>query len=260
MLRIGTAVVLAPALWLLIKLGTPELFFYIGLAVLALALWECYRMLEQGGARPFMGLGIAAGLAVAWSFVEIGPRFGLDLPFAALGVSTVALAMWRRDAPRAMLDTAISTVFPVLFVGLGLSYIIGLRAMPGEDGKDLLLLLFGCVILADTGAFYVGTLFGRTRMAPVLSGKKSWEGGGGLAHVWFYQRLPLGHAIALGLIIGVTSIVGDLSESMVKRAVGVKDSSSILPGHGGILDRTDSLLISGPVLYYYYRLFLEGPP
>jgi phosphatidate cytidylyltransferase len=101
----------------------------------------------------------------------------------------------------------------------------------------------------------------------VLSPKKTWEGALGgvaasvggalLAHVWFYQRLPIPHAIVLGILLGVAGILGDLAESMVKRAAGVKDSARTLPGHGGFLDRTDSLLFSAPVLYYYSMRFLD---
>jgi phosphatidate cytidylyltransferase len=149
-----------------------------------------------------------------------------------------------------------------------LGYLPRMRAIPGEDGADLLLLVLVCVICTDVAAYYVGSNFGKHRMAPRLSPKKSWEGAAGgllasvgvavLANFWFFQRLPLGHAIAIGLILGVVAILGDLSESLVKRAAGVKDSSSLIPGHGGLLDRVDSLLFAGPVLYYYYMAFLQG--
>ena len=105
-------------------------------------------------------------------------------------------------------------------------------------------------------------------MAPRLSPNKSWEGaigglaaaigGGLLAHFWFFQRLPLVHAVVLGLLLGSAGIVGDLVESMIKRAAGAKDSSRLLPGHGGIMDRLDSLMFASPVLYYYYLVVLEG--
>ena len=100
----------------------------------------------------------------------------------------------------------------------------------------------------------------------MLSPNKSWEGalagltfsllGALTVQMWFFQRLPLGHALALGLALGVAAILGDLAESMLKRSVGVKDTSRLLPGHGGLLDRLDSLLFAGPLLFYYYRWFL----
>jgi phosphatidate cytidylyltransferase len=269
MLRLATAAVLAPLLWFLIREAPPRGFYAFAFPILGLALWECFGMLEAKGQRPFKWLGIVSGLAIGWSFTGFVPRFDPLLPLVLLCILAMVLAMWRRPDPGTMLSAGVSTVFPVVFVGLALSYIVGLRRMPGEDGQDLLLLLFFSVMMADTVAYYVGSTLGRHRMAPNLSPKKSWEGAIGglagsvgaavLAHLWFYQRLPLGHAVVLGLILGAAGILGDLAESVLKRATGVKDSSKLLPGHGGFLDRTDSLLFAAPILYYYYRYFLMGP-
>jgi len=268
MLRVATAAVLIPVLWVAIKLAPPPVFTAIALLFIGGACWECYRMLERRGARPFKGLGLVAGLAVVWSFTGLDPVFGATLPLVLLVGLVVVLSMWMRANPVEMLEAALATFFPVMFLCVPLGYLVGLRSMPAEDGPDLLLLLFICVIFADTAAYCVGTLIGRHRMAPRISPKKSWEGavggllasalGAWIAHVWFFQRLPLEHALVLGLILGTAAILGDLAESMVKRAVGVKDSSRVLPGHGGLLDRADSLLFVGPVLYYYYELFLRG--
>jgi phosphatidate cytidylyltransferase len=176
--------------------------------------------------------------------------------------------MARRGSPEAMLDATMTTYFPVLFVGLPFAFVVGLRVIPNENGPDLLLLAMLCVTLSDTGAYYVGSAFGRHRLAPVLSPKKSWEGAAGgvlgsvtgalIGHFWFFHRLPLGHAVTLGLVLCAAGILGDLAESMLKRTAGVKDSSALLPGHGGVLDRVDSLLVAAPVLYYYWTVFLSG--
>jgi phosphatidate cytidylyltransferase len=178
--------------------------------------------------------------------------------------------MARRETPDAMLRAASSTLFPVLFVGMTLGTVVGLRVRAGDDGTDTLLLLLVCVICSDTAAYYVGSAIGRHRMAPVLSPRKTWEGAAGglvasiggalVAHFWFYQRLSVAHALAIGVLLSVAGVCGDLAESMVKRAAGAKDSSALLPGHGGLLDRVDSLLLAGPAFYYYYRLFLEASP
>ncbi len=268
MLRILTAAVLLPALWATLKLAPPEVFSGVALAVIAIACWECLGVLGRSDARPFKGLALVGALAVSWSLSGSAPHFGVELPLVLLLILAVVGAMWRRAEPAAMLRTTLATIFPVLFVGLGLGYTAGLRAMPGEDGPDLLMLLFVCVFIGDTAAYYAGTRWGRRRLAPTLSPKKSWEGavaglaasliGAWIAHAWFYQRLPLGHALALGLFLGVAAILGDLAESMLKRAAGVKDSSRLLPGHGGVLDRTDSLLFAGPLLHHYYLWFLQG--
>jgi phosphatidate cytidylyltransferase len=266
--RLLTAAVLLPLVWLVIQRGPAWVFLAVAIGWIGGASWECYRLLEARGGRPFKTLGLLASVAVAWAFAGRPPAYG---PEAALAVATTGAAlaaMRNRDGAGQMVASVADTLFPVLFVGLGLGHAIGLRSIPGEDGKDLLTLLLVCVILSDAAAYYVGRSFGRRRLAPVLSPAKSWEGALGgiaasalgalLAHAWFYQRLPAGHALLVGLLLGIAGVGGDLAESMVKRAAGAKDSSSLLPGHGGLLDRADSLLFAGPALYYYYKLVL-GP-
>lgn len=268
MLRLISAAVLAPILWVTIKLAPAWVFFALVLLVVTGGILELFRMMRPCGAKPFHWLGLAGAWAVVWAFIDVAPRFGPVAPL--IGVTLVALAasMWRRENPREMLDATMGTLFPVVFVGLTMAYLIGLRRLPGEDGPDVVLFLFVCVIFADTAAYYVGSWLGKRRMAPRISPKKSWEGavagmlgslgGALLAHIWFYQRLPLEHALLLGLLLGLAAIMGDLAESLVKRACNVKDSSSLIPGHGGLLDRTDSVLFAGPILYYYYLTFLQG--
>lgn len=264
MRRILTAAILVPVLWCVIKLTPPWGFFLLVAAATGLASWELYGLLEARF-RPFKVLGILACLALPWSFFR-GTDAGAVL--VAITIVVTVAAMWARTEPSSMLDTSLGTIFPVLLVGLTLAFPVRLRMLPEERGRDLLLLLLVCTAFADTAAYYVGSAWGKHRVAPGVSPKKSWEGvagglfasmgGGVLAHLWFYQHLPLLHALALGILLGTAGILGDLVESMVKRAAGAKDSSWILPGHGGLLDRADSLLFSGPVLYYYYRVFLEG--
>ncbi len=273
MRRILTAVVLVPLLWVVIKWAPPWAFAGLFAAGIAGGVLEAYGLVARRGHRPFRALGLLAGASIAWAFSGLWPFGGPEpllgplAPVVAVGLLAPVAALWTRPDPPAMLDAAISTLFPVVAVALPLGYLIGLRMLPGETGADLLLLLLVCVTFGDTAAYYVGSVLGRHRLAPRLSPKKSWEGAIGgiagsllgalLAHAWFFQRLPLGHAVALGVLLGSTGIVGDLAESMVKRACDAKDSSRLLPGHGGILDRTDSLIVSAPVLYYYFRLFLS---
>jgi phosphatidate cytidylyltransferase len=268
MARILTAAVLLPVLWAAIKIAPPSVFTIFALVMIGIACWECLSMFDSDDGRPFRLLGLIAGLAVVWSFLDVRPHFGPELPLVALVVLAMSLAMWRRGSPGGMLGSAMRTMFPVFFVGLGLAYLVRLRSMPGEDGEDLLMLLFVCVIFADIAAYYVGRSIGKRRLAPVLSPNKTWAGalaglmaslfGAVVTHLWFYQRLPLGHALVLGVLLGAAACLGDLAESMLKRAAGVKDASRLLPGHGGILDRTDSLLFAGPMLYYYYRWLIQG--
>ncbi len=266
MSRVLTAAVLLPVLWLTLKRGPAWAFYALAILVMMRAVWECYRLLEACGSRPFKLLGLTLSVAVTLSFAAEDPGLLPCLPLMLGTILAITGAMGTRGDPAAMLDTSMSTLFPVLFVGLAFGYAVGLRAFPGEDGTDLPLLLLVCVMFSDTAAFYLGRWLGKRRLSPLLSPKKSWEGalaglaastaGGLLAHFWFQQRLPLAHAAILGVLLGLAGILGDLAESMLKRAAGMKDSSHLLPGHGGLLDRADSLLFAAPLLYYYSVVFL----
>lgn len=268
MLRLISAAILAPILWASVKLAPPGVFCGLMFVAVGIGCWEMYRLLGACGAKGFPWLGLLASWTVLWSFTGLAPRFPAMAPIALATIAAAVLAMWRRGEPREMLDSTLKTLFPVLFVGLALGHTIGLRRVPGEEGSDLLILLFICVMFADTAAFYGGTALGRHRMAPRISPKKSWEGavfglagsvgGALLGHLWFYEQLPLAHTLILGLILGFAAILGDLAQSMVKRAAEAKDCSRLIPGHGGLLDRADSLIFSAPILYYYFQVFLQG--
>jgi len=258
---------MAVIVWMAIKLAPLWLFYLLAFLFISGACLEMYRMLGKSGAPPFRWLGLAASCVLVWSLLRHPPLIEPCLPLISVTILTVLMAIWRRKDAAEMLGTVQNTIFPVIFVGLALGYLPKIRTIPGEDGADLLLLVLVCVIFADAAAYYVGSSIGKHRLAPRLSPKKSWEGAAGailasvggavLAHFWFFQRLPVGHAITVGLVLGVAAILGDLAESLVKRASGVKDSSNLIPGHGGLLDRSDSLLFAGPVLYYYYLAFLK---
>jgi phosphatidate cytidylyltransferase len=121
---------------------------------------------------------------------------------------------------------------------------------------------------ADTGAYYVGRAIGKHKLAPAISPGKTWEGVAGgvlaallmatLAHFWFFRELPLKLGLPLAAVMTILGILGDLTESALKRSVGAKDAASILPGHGGLLDRLDSLLFNAPLIYYFGRIYFSG--
>src|SRR5262245_48526102 len=232
MTRLLTAAILIPAAWYLCKRAPFTLFLASAVLLAGIAAWECVAILKARGSKPLSWIPVAACLGVVGTFA-------LPQPFpAAVAVLTAAallapiLAMAFRASPESMLDAAMSTFFPVLFVGLPFAFVVGLRAIPGPDGPDLLLLAMLCVTLSDTGAYYAGSAFGSHRMAPVVSPKKSWEGVAGgvcgsvigalLGHYWFFQRLSLAHAMVLGVLLCGAGILGDLAESMLKRSAGVK--------------------------------------
>ncbi len=153
-----------------------------------------------------------------------------------------------------------------LYLGLLLCPFALLRQDPSIDGAAFILLALTLGWLGDTGGYFVGRSLGRHKLFPSVSPNKTVEGlvgtilgamaGGLLASLWYLPRLPLLHGIALGAIAGVIGTVGDLVESLLKRAVKVKDSGNLVPGHGGLLDRIDSLLFIGPTVYLYVIWFL----
>jgi len=160
-------------------------------------------------------------------------------------------------SPDGSLNGAAVTAFTVLYLGVTGACLGWLRLVPGDDlGWRLVLLFFGTIWLGDSGAYYVGRRFGRHKMSPRISPNKTWEGLAGGTAATLAAAVALGSLLRVDLpwpvllgvavILAVAAPVGDLVESQFKRDTGVKDSSALLPGHGGLLDRTDSLLFAAP--------------
>ena len=151
------------------------------------------------------------------------------------------------------------TVFGICYVNWLLGHGFWLRDLP--FGKQWVLLLIWVTWLGETAAYLVGSTVGRRPLAPVISPQKTIEGAVAqfcvsvvaavVGQAWFFAALPREHAVAVGVLLGVVGQVGDLVESALKRSVGTKDTGHLIPGHGGILDRVDSLLFNTPVLFYY---------
>jgi len=151
----------------------------------------------------------------------------------------------------------------VLYIGWLLSYLVSLRGL--EDGRNWIFLALFTTFASDTAAFFIGRALGRHPLAPNISPGKTWEGAVGgvlgavLVSLFFVLPTPLslnpylnwGQAILLGLLVSVFGQIGDLTESLLKRNVGVKDSGTLIPGHGGVLDRVDSIVFAGVVVYYF---------
>lgn len=165
-------------------------------------------------------------------------------------------------------NDALVILLGLLYVGFPLSTVVSTRALPG--GEWLVLFLAVVTWASDTGAYYVGTLWGKHPLLPSISPKKTVEGVLGglalavgvalLAQQWFTSQLSLTDSLILGVLLTGMGLVGDLFESVIKRRTGVKDSGGILPGHGGMLDRLDSLLFTAPTFYYYVAYMRGLPP
>jgi phosphatidate cytidylyltransferase len=264
--RLLTAVVLIPIVVCCIYRGGLP-FLALVVLLLTLAEIEFCRLVARDGFR----VALAFGLGMVWLFL-------LDAQFSTLGLLRPGMALillgslaWqllhRQGSPVA--DWAL-TVTGGLYLGTCGACLIGLRGL--RDGLWWTLTAVPAIMFADTGAYFVGQAWGRRKLAPALSPGKTWEGYGAgviagglmtalLASLW---RIGAGagtavggvHGLILGLIIAIFAPLGDLAVSMIKRQVGVKDSGSIIPGHGGALDRVDSILWAAVIGYYYVRMFI----
>lgn len=274
MKRIVTGIVLASLVILIVRLAPGPLLWGLVALILILATEELRQILIRLGRAPWPVLTYLGTLSAVATFLIPAPAGGLSLVaavLAALVFLSFVRALVPTQQPAQGIDRVVGTLLPPLYLGVNLGHLIGLFP-PGQPlesrhtAEDLVLLLLLAVYLGDTLAFFGGKLFGRRPMAPGISPKKTWEGavsgllGSGLAaviaHFWFFPDLPLGAGIVLGVGLGVTGILGDLAESLLKRAAEVKDSGHLLPGHGGVLDRIDSLLLAAPLLYWFQRFVL----
>ncbi len=289
--------------------GAAWFFSFVALSS-SLALWEFYRMAGSKGAKPIVGLGIAAGLFVNLSFYHAKLQSFLLNMFEGLGIAPafptqpqlffvvfvlivllVCLIELFRNAGSPLLNIAV-TLLGIVYISLFLGTLIGirerfvplafpmLRFFPSESsfmnaasiaevyswGGYTVISLFACIWICDTAAYVVGRSMGRHKLFPRVSPNKTWEGavagllaaiGAALAaRALLLEYMTFAQAGVFGLAIGVFGQLGDFVESLLKRDAGVKDSSSIVPGHGGVFDRFDSLIFVSPIVYLYLGFVL----
>jgi phosphatidate cytidylyltransferase len=255
--RSATAILGVPVTVLLIVLGTPWLAVGVA-AVIVVGLVEFYRMVERIGYRPVWEAGLGAGLLFAIAATWPSPWESLILPAVLAYAMLVQLGSANPD--RGLGNTAV-TLLGVLYVGYLFSYVIRLRALtlsPGHPAGPMPALLVVCVVwAADSAAYFIGLAAGRHKLLPRVSPNKSLEGAAaaivaGIAAALIFgwaARLPMLMAGVVGVLCASASVCGDLWESAMKREVGVKDAGSVLPGHGGVLDRFDGLLFAAVTGY-----------
>ena len=268
--RFLTAIVLLPIVFWCIHLGALPFLLLIAL-LLTLAEIEFCQLMTRGGFRP----ATVFGLGLVWLFLidaHLSTQFAaLELLRPGLTLLTLGSLGWqlfhRQSFPVA--DWAL-TVTGGLYLGLCGACLIELRGLQ-PDGLWWTVTAVPAIMLADTGAFFFGRAWGRHKLAPTLSPGKTWEGyvagviigglsTGLLASLWRAKAgaattLTGAHGLILGILIAILAPLGDLSVSMIKRQVGAKDSGVIIPGHGGALDRVDSILWAAAIGYYYVQMF-----
>lgn len=273
MSRIITALIVLPVLIasILIPWLAP-LFVALALAAMVLGLYEFWLLAKRRGLKPDIVTGFAGAAAIFTVFYfdrPLDPALPLLLLILpGLTIVVLAAAMLRGAPFENMIASTGATLLGVMYVALLGGHLVALR-MGFEQGLAAHLLSFFFLVImgSDTGAYYTGRALGRHKLAPKISPGKTWEGAiGGMlasllmatvAHYWFFPELPLKLALPLAALMNILGVLGDLTESALKRGAGAKDAAQILPGHGGLLDRLDSLLFNAPVIYYFGRLFFS---
>lgn len=271
--RAISAAVLVPVLLIVLWLGGYVLAAGIAI-VTVLAALEVFRLLRTAGYAPLAPLGTALALAIVADAAFPKVLEGSGLLLGAIGIVLVAVASFARLDPHDGLATWMATIFGALYVSL-LSFVIrlGHAAPPIPSSAPLadfgaerawILLLVLAVWSYDTGAYLVGKQFGRQKFLTHISPSKTYAGLiGGVVATTVVVAIglvavgqPPFHAIVLGPLTALAAQAGDLAESVIKRAAGVKDSGDLIPGHGGMLDRIDSFLFAAPVVTLYVVAFL----
>jgi phosphatidate cytidylyltransferase len=263
-----------------------EVLYFVLISVFGLcALWEFYRMLDHRGLPNFKVTGLICGAVMLagsfYYFSHMGPARSYDFEVAVMLFFLLTMfarqmfARLREDEP---LQSMSYTLFGLLYViwlfnfMTKIVYVFPRSESGAVTGQFYCLFLIAVTKFSDMGAYLTGMAIGRHPLIPHISPKKTWEGLFGalafslLASLGLYKLMPghlaalsWTHAVVLGLLLGAAAVIGDLAESIVKRSAGVKDSGGLLPGIGGALDLIDSLLFTGPLLFFYLRLVLRLP-
>jgi phosphatidate cytidylyltransferase len=255
---------LAFAALALLAIGkAPFVVLAIGLTLLGQG--ELYAVMKARGAQPATALGLIAGAIIMAGAYNRGEAAALFGAFLAM----VLVLPWYMAAPtnvrRGTVTNVGATLLGVVYVPLLASFALIILRMPGDDGRNLLLTVLGLTVLYDVCAYAIGSLWGNRPLAPTISPKKSWEGAVGATFVLLLVALAIvpsiepftaARAVGLALVIAVAAPLGDLVESALKRDLGLKDMGSLLPGHGGVLDRVDSILFAAPAAWYFIRLVI----
>jgi phosphatidate cytidylyltransferase len=255
--RVLSGAVLVVLAVVVVWLAPAPVFFIIAELLLLLAFREYVALAVASDlVIPAAAAAAAAALTCAAVAGVSGLAGTLDVvlmtAFVALGA--MVMSLWRGG--HGAVASVSASLFPCLYLGLPFGAMVAIRQ---DRGPQALFLLMLTVMMSDTSQYYTGRLFGRRPLAPQISPKKTVEGAAGgfvcgaivLAGVgqWWLPEVPVAFRLVLGVMVVALGIVGDLFESMLKRSAGVKDSSALIPGHGGVLDRIDALLFAAPIYF-----------
>jgi phosphatidate cytidylyltransferase len=261
--RTPTAIILIGILFVVIQYAPKIVLYVFQQAFIVAALVEFYNLAERKGLLPQKALGISLALLVSLTFYF--PSFPLEVAlYGGLLLSAVYFVVYIKTLEKLPFFPAsfAITILGTIYLSFPLNFLYKVRL---EHGPFYLYFLFSVVFLGDTGAYFIGKPFGRKKMTPIASPHKTWEGSAGgilfavggaiLAQQVLLPSVPLWRAVLCGALVHAVAQVSDPLESLFKRAVGVKDSSNALPGHGGFLDRIDSLILASPLFYLIVKYF-----
>ena len=279
--RVATAVVLIPAVVALVFLGSTALVAFGMALVILLALFEFFALGDAIGHRAYRFWTATCALLlvfVQWEAAKASPEAHVASIDRILGIGgtvfptptiadglfvfllgVAALTLWTKRPMVEGLPAAGISSSGLVLIALPLTFAIRMHGI-GMFGPPLLLFVLVITWVGDTAAYFLGRSIGKRHLAPLLSPKKTWEGsiasilGALLVALVFsrYVNIPLPHLLGMAAAGNVAGQIGDLFESAFKRSAGVKDSGTLLPGHGGVLDRIDALILAFPVVWYYW--------
>jgi phosphatidate cytidylyltransferase len=269
--RLLASAIFIPCLIILARKGGIYYLALIDLVILV-GLWEFYRVMETKGLKPYKWVGIVCGTALPWLMYYSNGLYGdFLLVITFLGIMIVELL--RKDKEQALYHISV-TIFGILYVSWLGNHMAMIRELPLSVGMDysfgfsFVIILFTVTWCYDTGAYTIGRLLGKHKLVPSISPEKTVEGAvGGIAfsimgiltaRAIVEMPLDVPQAVCLAVIASVFGQLGDLVESMIKRDARIKDTSTAIPGHGGILDRFDSLLFTAPLVYYIMKYYILG--
>ena len=258
--RVGSALILLPVFLVIVVKAPAFLFNVLVVIASAAASWELMRLLEHGGRPVYRWLGVVAGTAVTATFAASRLGDPLVLPAlavtVAVGVVLIAPMFYGVPATEAVANTLLAVMYVGWLLGFGI-----LLHHTSPLGDELVLFVVGVTWVGETTAYLVGSAVGRRKLAPVISPRKTVEGAvaqvvasvatGAALGGWLLPVCGVGVGVMGGALLGGVGQLGDLAESAIKRSVGTKDAGGLIPGHGGVLDRIDSLLFNLPAFYYF---------
>lgn len=246
----------------------PFLFFVTIMSLLAL--WEFYSLVKNMGYAPYKLFGMLMALFILLNFFITDSEFIFNnsykiitnILFLILIIIPFTFSIFSKSMQKTFINIS-TTILGVIYIPWMLGHLIVLRDLH-PHGKQYIYLVFFSIWILDTTAYFIGTKFGKNKILPSISPNKSWQGAiaGFIACVamsliigqFMIKNYWLNNLI-IGIILGIWAQVGDFAESLIKRSARAKDSSSIIPGHGGVLDRIDSLILTVPIVYYYLKIF-----